>query len=109
MHLTCCCAPQGTGDFQNPASGIGGYAERNVRFGVREHGMGAITNGLALHGVSLSSAPPMSSYPVFLSVPAALPCRQACWHTAAASGSRATMLSTRMFDLDAQLELLQPH
>jgi transketolase len=25
-------------------------AERNLRFGVREHGMGAIANGLALHG-----------------------------------------------------------
>ena len=25
-------------------------AERNLRFGVREHGMGAIVNGLALHG-----------------------------------------------------------
>lgn len=25
-------------------------AQRNVRFGVREHGMGAIVNGLALHG-----------------------------------------------------------
>jgi transketolase len=25
-------------------------AGRNIRFGVREHGMGAITNGLALHG-----------------------------------------------------------
>lgn len=25
-------------------------AERNIRFGVREHGMGAIVNGLALHG-----------------------------------------------------------
>lgn len=25
-------------------------AERNVRFGVREHGMGAIVNGLAIHG-----------------------------------------------------------
>lgn len=31
------------------ASGIGSYAERNVRFGVREHGMGAIANGMALH------------------------------------------------------------
>jgi transketolase len=40
---------KGTGDFQNPASGIGGYAERNMRFGVREHAMGAICNGLALH------------------------------------------------------------
>ncbi len=40
---------QGTGDFQNDKSGIGGYAERNIRFGVREHAMGAITNGIALH------------------------------------------------------------
>ena len=29
--------------FKNPA-------ERNLRFGVREHGMGAIVNGLAVHG-----------------------------------------------------------
>ena len=28
----------------------GPYAGRNLRFGVREHGMGAIVNGLALHG-----------------------------------------------------------
>jgi len=28
----------------------GSYGGRNLRFGVREHGMGAITNGLALHG-----------------------------------------------------------
>jgi transketolase len=48
---------QGTGDFQNPASGIGDYAERNVRFGVREHGMGAITNGFALHNVSSLCSP----------------------------------------------------
>jgi transketolase len=33
------------GDFQK-----GTYNERNVRFGVREHGMGAIVNGMALHG-----------------------------------------------------------
>lgn len=26
------------------------YAQRNVHFGIREHGMGAILNGLALHG-----------------------------------------------------------
>lgn len=31
-------------------TGHGVAAERNVRFGVREHGMGAIVNGLALHG-----------------------------------------------------------
>jgi transketolase len=28
----------------------GSYGGRNVRFGVREHGMGAIVNGLTLHG-----------------------------------------------------------
>ena len=32
------------GDFQNDTP-----EERNVRFGVREHGMGAICNGIALH------------------------------------------------------------
>lgn len=32
------------GDFQKDSP-----AERNVRFGVREHGMGAICNGIALH------------------------------------------------------------
>ncbi len=37
-----------SGDFQK-----GQYANRNVRFGVREHGMGAICNGIALHGSGL--------------------------------------------------------
>ena len=46
---------QGTGDFQNPNSGIGDFSERNVRFGVREHGMGAISNGFALHNVGACS------------------------------------------------------
>lgn len=32
-------------DFQ-----AGSYNGRNIRFGVREHGMGAIMNGMALHG-----------------------------------------------------------
>ena len=34
-----------SGEFQ-----AGSYAERNVRFGVREHGMGAAVSGMALHG-----------------------------------------------------------
>lgn len=34
-----------SGDFQK-----GQYHNRNIRFGVREHGMGAICNGIALHG-----------------------------------------------------------
>lgn len=36
------------GDFQKDTP-----AERNIRFGVREHGMGAICNGIALHGSGL--------------------------------------------------------
>ncbi len=37
-------APQGT------SGGVWGYAGRNLHFGVREHAMGAILTGLALHG-----------------------------------------------------------
>lgn len=36
---------KGLPDFQ-----AGSYHGRNFRFGVREHGMGAILNGMALHG-----------------------------------------------------------
>jgi transketolase len=39
---------KGFGDFQK-----GQYQNRNVRFGVREHGMGAICNGLVLHNSGL--------------------------------------------------------
>lgn len=37
-----------SGDFQK-----GHYGNRNLRFGVREHGMGAICNGIALHNSGL--------------------------------------------------------
>ena len=50
----------GLGDFEPPGASArdrqgsegGGwsYAGRNLHFGVREHGMGAILNGLAAHG-----------------------------------------------------------
>jgi transketolase len=52
-------ALKGMGDFQSPAregdrqGAVGeawGYGGRNVHFGVREHAMGAIASGLALHG-----------------------------------------------------------
>jgi len=53
-------AMRGLGDFQSPAHRIedpqgssGGpvdYRGRNLHFGVREHAMGAIANGLAAHG-----------------------------------------------------------
>ncbi len=36
---------KGLGDFQ-----AGSYGGRNLHFGVREHAMGAIVNGIALHG-----------------------------------------------------------
>ena len=39
---------KGIGDFQK-----GHYQNRNIHFGVREHGMGAIANGIALHGSGL--------------------------------------------------------
>ena len=51
---------KGQGDFQNPHSspdgaqgtsgGAWGFEGRNLHFGVREHGMGAVVNGLGLHG-----------------------------------------------------------
>jgi len=51
---------KGEGDFESPAlssekvqgavGGGWGYQGRNVHFGVREHGMGAAVNGMALHG-----------------------------------------------------------
>ena len=37
-------------DFQPKATGLGDYSGRYVRYGVREHGMGAIMNGLAAYG-----------------------------------------------------------
>lgn len=53
-------ALKGEGDFQNPelggpssqgaVGGVWGYAGRNIAFGVREHAMGAIVNGMAAHG-----------------------------------------------------------
>jgi transketolase len=37
-------------DKQGSVDGVWSYAGRNLYFGVREHGMGAILNGLAAHG-----------------------------------------------------------
>jgi transketolase len=51
---------QGEGNFENPLTALGdlqgsakgswSYAGRNLQFGVREHGMASITNGMAAHG-----------------------------------------------------------
>jgi len=53
-------ALKGLGDFEPPdfdasktqglVGGVTGYGGRNIAFGVREHAMGAIANGLAAHG-----------------------------------------------------------
>lgn len=53
----------GLGDFESAATadccrqgavgGVWSYGGRNLNFGVREHGMGAILNGLAAHGGTL--------------------------------------------------------
>jgi len=42
--------PQLDGDRQGAVGGEWGYGGRNIHFGVREHAMGAIASGLALHG-----------------------------------------------------------
>jgi len=41
------------GDMQGAVSGDWGFYGRNIAFGVREHGMGAILNGMAAHGGTL--------------------------------------------------------
>ncbi|MFL7810360.1 MAG: transketolase, partial [Anaerolineae bacterium] len=44
-------APQeAAGDIQGSVGGGWSYAGRNMHFGVREHAMGAIVNGMAAHG-----------------------------------------------------------
>ncbi|POS85404.1 thiamine diphosphate-binding fold (THDP-binding), partial [Erysiphe pulchra] len=42
---------KGAVDFQSPSSGIGDWTGRYIRYGVREHAMGAIMNGLAAYGL----------------------------------------------------------
>ncbi|HNQ03698.1 MAG TPA: transketolase [Thiobacillaceae bacterium] len=43
-------APSGKADRQGAADEVWSYAGRNLHFGVREHAMGAIANGIAAHG-----------------------------------------------------------
>ncbi|GME82729.1 unnamed protein product [Ambrosiozyma monospora] len=42
-------------DFQPEKSGLGNQGGRYIRYGVREHGMGAIMNGLAAYGANIKS------------------------------------------------------
>ncbi|ODV66611.1 transketolase [Hyphopichia burtonii NRRL Y-1933] len=39
-------------EFQPPANGLGKFSGRYIRYGVREHGMGAIMNGIAAFGAN---------------------------------------------------------
>jgi len=39
---------KGAGDFMHPGTGWGTYGGRNLHFGIREHAMGSIMNGLAV-------------------------------------------------------------
>ncbi|CAA21881.1 putative transketolase [Schizosaccharomyces pombe] len=41
---------EGAADFQPPSSKLGTYAGRYIRYGIREHGMAGIMNGLAVYG-----------------------------------------------------------
>lgn len=41
---------KGSEDFQSPSTGLGSYSGRYIRFGVREHAMFAMMNGLAAYG-----------------------------------------------------------
>lgn len=41
---------KGSTDFQPPNTNLGTYAGRYIRYGVREHAMGAIANGLHAYG-----------------------------------------------------------
>ena len=47
---------KGATDFQSPSTGLGNYSGRYVRYGVREHAMGAIMNGLSAYGTILPYA-----------------------------------------------------
>ncbi|EGV66485.1 Transketolase [Yamadazyma tenuis] len=42
----------GSVDFQPPSTGLGDYSGKYIRYGVREHGMGAIMNGIAAFGAN---------------------------------------------------------
>ncbi|KAG7882107.1 hypothetical protein KL905_000399 [Ogataea polymorpha] len=42
-------------DFQPESTGLGNYSGKYLRFGVREHGMGAIINGISAYGANYKS------------------------------------------------------
>ncbi|KAJ2376182.1 Transketolase, partial [Coemansia sp. RSA 2603] len=47
---------KGAEDFQPETTGLGTYSGRYLRYGVREHGMAAISNGIAAYGANIPFA-----------------------------------------------------
>ncbi|PWN53838.1 putative transketolase [Violaceomyces palustris] len=43
-------------DFQHPSTKLGDYSGRYIRYGVREHAMGAIMNGIDAYGMHIPTA-----------------------------------------------------
>lgn len=43
-------------DFQHPSTQLGDYSGKYIRYGVREHAMGAIMNGLAAYGMHIPTS-----------------------------------------------------
>jgi transketolase len=66
-------SPAGVVDTQGSEGGGWGYAGRNLHFGVREHGMGAILNGLAAHGGTLPFGATFLVFSDYMRPPSASP------------------------------------
>lgn len=48
LATSCLTGLKGKPDFMNPSSGWGEYGGRNLHFGIREHAMGSIVNGMCI-------------------------------------------------------------
>merc|ERR1719262_1705005 len=51
LSNSCLTTLDGMEDFMAPATGWGTYKGRNLHFGIREHAMGSICNGMAVSGL----------------------------------------------------------
>merc|ERR1719379_165640 len=62
----------GGGDFGNPEMPAGGgktYAGRNIHYGIREHAMGSIMNGIAYYGIFRNSGATFLVFADYLRAP----------------------------------------
>jgi transketolase len=63
---------KGGGDFGNPDAPAGSgksYAGRNIHYGIREHAMGSIMNGIAYHGIFRTSGATFLVFADYLRAP----------------------------------------